>query len=99
MKIRLTYSLGALALLLAACQGERPGPGPQAALNQPAAGATGSETAYRGPLPNISPDAPAYAENGAPRAGQPSGQSTAGARSPFGNYAPMQGEQSSGGGI
>jgi hypothetical protein len=99
MKIQLSYSIAALTLLLAACNGLTPGPGPEAALNQPIAGSTGSETAYLGALPNISPNNPAYAENGAPRAGQPTGENTAGARSPFGNYAPMQGEQDSGGGI
>jgi hypothetical protein len=46
----------------------------------------------------ISPNDPAYAENGAPRAGQPSGYDTAGAPSPSGNYAPIQHQHDRGGG-
>jgi hypothetical protein len=86
MKARLIYSLGALTLLLAACSGERP----EAANDQPAAGSYGSYTARQGLAPNISPDSPAYSENGAPRAGQPSGENSAGAPSDTGNYAPLQ---------
>jgi hypothetical protein len=73
---------------LAGCAGSAP----RAAPGQAAAGAIGSDTAYLGAAPTISPDDPAYAENGAPRAGQPSGIDTAGAPSPTGNYAPIQHE-------
>jgi hypothetical protein len=57
---------------------------------QPTAGSHGAATARRGAAPNISPNDPAYAENGAPRRGQPSGYDTAGARNANGNYAPIQ---------
>ena len=57
---------------------------------QPTAGSHGSITKRRGAAPNISPNDPAYAENGAPRRGQPSGYDTAGAPNPSGNYAPIQ---------
>ncbi len=57
---------------------------------QPTAGSHGSATARRGAAPNISPNDPAYSENGAPRRGQPSGYDTAGAPNPNGNYAPIQ---------
>ena len=79
---------GAVALVLgvAGCAGSPP----QAAYNQPAAGAIGSDTARLGAFPMISPNDPAYSENGAPRAGQPAGESSAGAASPTGNYAPIQ---------
>ncbi len=59
-------------------------------VRQPTAGSHGSATAHRGKAPTISPNDPAYAENGAPRRGQPSGYDTAGAPSPTGNYAPIQ---------
>ena len=58
--------------------------------HQPTAGSYGSITKQRGTAPNISPNDPAYAENGAPRRGQPSGYDTAGAPDPNGNYAPLQ---------
>jgi hypothetical protein len=57
---------------------------------QPAAGSYGSFTARHGVAPYISPNDPAYAENGAPRVGQPSGWQSAGAPSPTGNYSPIQ---------
>ena len=68
-----------------------------AAANQPTAGSTGSETARYGAAPMVSPNDPAYSENGAPRAGQPSGQDTAGAASDSGNYAPTQHQHLRGG--
>jgi hypothetical protein len=71
---------------LGACSGSSP----QAAENQPTAGSSGSYTAYLSAAPDVSPDDPAYSENGAPRAGQPSGIDTAGAPSDTGNYAPLQ---------
>jgi hypothetical protein len=52
-----------------------------------------SNTAYQGAQPGISTSDPAYSENGAPRAGQPSGASVAGAPSPAGNYAPLQNDR------
>jgi hypothetical protein len=61
--------------------------------DQPTAGSTGSLTGQRGIAPTISPSDPAYSENGAPRAGQPSGTDTAGAPSATGNYAPIQHER------
>ena len=85
MRPRQLYSLGVLTFLVAACAGA----GPEAANDQPAAGSYGSITAEKGAFPNISPDDPAYSENGAPRAGQPSGDNIAGAPSATGNYAPL----------
>jgi len=41
----------------------------------------------------VSPSDPAYSENGAPRAGQPSGADVAGAPNPTGNYAPLQNDR------
>lgn len=90
---RLAISLGVLAVALSACTGS-----PQAPANQPTAGSTGSATAGYGAAPTISPSDPAYSENGAPRAGQPSGQDTAGAPSASGNYAPLQHQHDHGGG-
>ena len=69
----------------------------QAPANQPVAGSTGAETVRYGAAPTISPTDPAYSENGAPRRGQPSGQDTAGAPSPSGNYAPIQHQHERGG--
>lgn len=90
MKARLIYSLGVLTVLVAACSGERP----EAANDQPASGSYGSLTARDGLAPNVSPDNPAYSENGAPRAGEPSGDYSAGAPSATGNYAPVQHDRS-----
>jgi hypothetical protein len=87
-KSLLLSSAGLLLFAVAGCSGASP----RAALDQPPAGSTGSYTAYQGAAPDISPNDPAYAENGAPRAGQPSGEDTAGAPSPTGNYAPLQHE-------
>jgi hypothetical protein len=93
MTTRTTYlTLGALAVALGACTVS-----PQAPANQPTAGSTGSITAGYGAAPTISPNDPAYSENGAPRAGQPSGQDTAGAPSASGNYAPLQHQHDRGG--
>jgi len=69
----------------------------QVPTNQPTAGSTGSATAGRGAAPTISPNDPAYSENGAPRVGQPSGYDTAGAPSATGNYAPVQHDHARGG--
>jgi hypothetical protein len=78
--------LATLALALGACTvSSSPAPTPQ-----PTAGSSGSLTPGYGAAPTISPNDPAYAENGAPRAGQPSGYDTAGAPSASGNYAPVQ---------
>jgi hypothetical protein len=88
--MRMTLVAGALLVLaLPACTvssspSTAPGPG------QPTAGAVGSQTRTMGALPTISPNDPAYAENGAPRAGQPAGVDTAGAPMATGNYAPIQ---------
>jgi hypothetical protein len=82
----MTVSCVVLLTTLAACGGNPP----QAAPNQMTAGSSGSLTAYGGSAPNISPNDPAYAENGAPRAGQPAGTDTAGAVMASGNYAPIQ---------
>jgi hypothetical protein len=90
----IAIAVGACSLAMAACTTTAPGP----AAYQPTAGATGSETAHLGAAPNISPTDPAYSENGAPRAGQPSGVDTAGAPSPSGNYAPIQNQHERGGG-
>ena len=83
----------ALAVALCACTVSSGAP-----VGQPTAGSTGSETPRYGAAPSISPNEPAYSENGAPRAGQPSGQDTAGAPSATGNYAPIQHDHSRGGG-
>lgn len=87
MRYRLISCLSTAALLALPAMAQTP---PQAPPNQPTAGSTGSSTATQGPAPNISPNDPAYSENGAPRAGQFNGQSTAGAPEPNGNYAPIQ---------
>ncbi|MBI3516833.1 MAG: hypothetical protein HY060_22610 [Proteobacteria bacterium] len=79
--------VGLLAGGLGEAAAAAPDPDP---TQQPTAGSHGSITARRGPAPNISPNDPAYAENGAPRRGQPSGYDTAGAPSANGNYAPIQ---------
>ena len=81
-----------LVLAVSACSAS-----PSAAPNQPTAGSTGSVTSSLGAAPGISPDNPAYAENGAPRAGQPSGADTAGADAASGNYAPIQHREHHGG--
>jgi hypothetical protein len=78
-------AVAAGALAVAGCTASSPAPARQAT-----AGSTGSATASYGATPNISPNDPAYSENGAPRAGQPSGMDTAGAPSATGNYAPIQ---------
>jgi len=90
----IVIAVGACSLAMAACTISSQGP----AAYQPTAGASGSETAGLGAAPNISPTDPAYSENGAPRAGQPSGVDTAGSPSPSGNYAPIQHEHERGGG-
>jgi hypothetical protein len=81
---------GSLAAVACAASAQVPAP-------QPTAGSTGSVTASRGAAPTISPNDPAYSENGAPRAGQPSGYDTAGAPSATGNYAPIQHDHKRGG--
>lgn len=83
--------LAPCALALAACTTSSSAP-------QPTAGSAGALTPQYGAAPTISPNDPAYAENGAPRAGQPSGYDTAGAPSPSGNYAPIQHQHDRGGG-
>jgi len=88
------FAVAACSLAIAACTAASPTP-----ANQPTAGSIGSATAGLGATPTISPSDPAYSENGAPRAGQPSGVDTAGAPSPSGNYAPIQHEQERGGGF
>jgi len=85
-------AVGACTLAVAACSVSS-----QAPANQPTAGSSGSMTAGYGAAPNISPNDPAYSENGAPRAGQPSGTDTAGAASATGNYAPIQHDHGRGG--
>ena len=86
--ILITGSLiGLLAFAPVECRAASSDPDP---AKQPTAGSRGSITARRGAAPNISPNDPAYAENGAPRRGQPSGYDTAGAPNPNGNYAPIQ---------
>jgi len=88
--MRMTLMAGALLVLaLSACTVST-SPSPGLAPGQPTAGSIGSQTGTMGSMPMISPNDPAYAENGAPRAGQPSGYDTAGAPSPSGNYAPIQ---------
>jgi hypothetical protein len=82
--------VGACAAALIAGLGACSGSAPQAAYDQPTAGSSGSFTALLGAAPSVSPNDPAYEENGAPRAGQPSGVDTAGAPSDTGNYAPLQ---------
>jgi hypothetical protein len=79
--------IGLLAFSPLEARATSPKPDP---AQQPTAGSHGSATARRGAAPNISPNDPAYAENGAPRRGQPSGYDTAGAANPNGNYAPIQ---------
>jgi hypothetical protein len=92
--MRHAFMMLCAAALLAAAVGSAAS---QAASNQPTAGSTGSETKRYGRAPNIDPNNPAYAENGAPRAGQPSGRDTAGAASSNGNYAPLQHRERRGG--
>jgi hypothetical protein len=88
----ITVAVAAGALAMAAWTASA-----QTSTNQPTAGSTGSATAGRGAAPNISPNDPAYSENGAPRPGQPSGYDTAGAPSASGNYAPIQHDRTRGG--
>jgi hypothetical protein len=90
----IVIAVGACSLAMAACTVTSQGP----VGYQPTAGGTGSETAHLGAAPNISPTDPAYSENGAPRAGEPSGVDTAGAPSASGNYAPIQHQHDQGGG-
>jgi hypothetical protein len=90
--IMIAVAAGSLAMAAGAASAQVP-------AQQPAAGSTGSATAARGAAPNISPNDPAYSENGAPRPGQPSGYDTAGAPSASGNYAPVQHERTRGGGF